>query len=679
MDKTKLIKKLCDAKDYYTAGFVSSESGDVYERFTDALVYSLDNAYLAPYEGSRLYPTKGNRFYTGGILFYDYSFSLGIDWKRLRAFPLDDDEREYIEKEIIGSLYFCSSVMKNEHNLAGLGYTHFVPDYEIFVREGVLALCHRARKSSEMHGNSFTKCAVRLAESIYALVHRIKKELEKAPEGENRNRLIRAYENFAEKGAEDIFTALACINFIFYVDGCDNIGRLDEYIEEFALEEDTEAVIRELYSSMEYTNGWNVLLSRNNKHTLVCLKAAYGLPKPNLSLAVDEYTSDEIWLQATTNNARGANPAFYNKRAYIDGYLKLGIPVEDAEKFSFGGCSESMIAGMSNSGSLDAGFNSVYYLYNTLKEHSDAESFEELLSYYYRDIEKEIDAICAEVNENSRLKGEKNPQMIRSLLVKGTLESGIEFNMGGAKYNFSNINICSLANTADSLYAIKKFVFEEKRYTLKEVFTMLESNFEGSDEYLALARSLSGFGNDNDGVDEIARAVFNKIVSEITSHKLERGEISAFLPACIMFNAVAEIGSRTPASADGRRAFTPISDSGGAMSGRDKTSPTALLSSIAKIDPSKANGTWTVNMRVSGNQLRESEGHLMLKSLLLGFFASGGVQVQITALDRETLLRALNDKELAESIIVRVGGFSARFSTLSREIQENIANRTEYA
>ena len=115
------------------------------------------------------------------------------------------------------------------------------------------------------------------------------------------------------------------------------------------------------------------------------------------------------------------------------------------------------------------------------------------------------------------------------------------------------------------------------------------------------------------------------------------------------------------------------------MSGRDKTSPTALLSSIAKIDPSKANGTWTVNMRVSGNQLRESEGHLMLKSLLLGFFASGGVQVQITALDRETLLRALNDKELAESIIVRVGGFSARFSTLSREIQENIANRTEYA
>ena len=114
------------------------------------------------------------------------------------------------------------------------------------------------------------------------------------------------------------------------------------------------------------------------------------------------------------------------------------------------------------------------------------------------------------------------------------------------------------------------------------------------------------------------------------------------------------------------------------MSGRDKVSPTALLSSISKLCPSRACGTWMVNMRFSAKMMTGESSYMMMKALLLGYFEKGGNQVQITVLDRETLVRALTDRALAETIIVRVGGFSARFSTLSRELQENFANRTEY-
>ena len=210
--------------------------------------------------------------------------------------------------------------MKHEHKMAGLGYTHFVPDYEIFVKEGIRALCKRASDSDRKYSNSFTNNAAKLAESIYSLAKRIPQELEKAPQSKERDRLISAYKCFANKGAHDIFTAVACINFIFYLDGCDNIGRLDDYIESFAIEDDIEDVIRELFASMEHSGAWNVLLSRNNEHTLLCLRAAYGQVKPNLCLAVDEETSDSVWIQATKNNARGANPAFYSKKEYIDGY-----------------------------------------------------------------------------------------------------------------------------------------------------------------------------------------------------------------------------------------------------------------------------------------------------------------------------------------------------------------------
>ena len=145
-----------------------------------------------------------------------------------------------------------------------------------------------------------------------------------------------------------------------------------------------------------------------------------------------------------------------------------------------------------------------------------------------------------------------------------------------------------------------------------------------------------------------------------------------------MFCCVSEIGAMTTATPDGRKAFTDISDSGGAMTGRDKVSPTALLNSVGRINPSKALATWVTNLRLSVKSLSGSVGENAFKSLFLTYVKNGGNQLQVSVVDKKQLIKALQDDDLAKTIVVRVGGFSARFYDLSREVKQNIINRTEY-
>ena len=305
------------------------------------------------------------------------------------------------------------------------------------------------------------------------------------------------------------------------------------------------------------------------------------------------------------------------------------------------------------------------------------DSYETLFEDYKKTIRRHISIICEQVNLNSKLRSQHTPQLIRSILCDGCIESGMDFNDGGAKYNFSVINICSLANAADSLYLIKNIAFGNKNYSFNDVKKILKEN-KAKEFYNTNLKDYVLFGNDNDEVDQIAKEIFNYTCDSIKANKLKRGENAYFLPACIMFNAVAHIGKITLASLDGRNNQDCVSDSGGAMIGKDKTSPTALVNSITKINPSKALGTWIVNMKFNIKLLENENSINAFKSLIKTYFNKGGNQIQINVINKDLLVKALNDEELASSIIVRVGGYSARFSTLSHELRLNIIQRTEY-
>ena len=673
----RIFEKLTKAGDFFTAGFFKEENANISQRFFNAIVYVLKNAPLPKYDDTYLYPINAKSLLTGfdGIMFFDYAYPFTLNEENLQKSCLDEEEKKYIV-DFASKTYRGGECIERRFALAGRGYTHFVPDYEFFINRGLDEFVSYVRSFDD--GSDFMRGEICIAERVYDYVERIISYLKTLNQTQKTINLIKAYERFLHSAATDIFGAIVRINFIFTLDGCDNLGKLDTYLKNFKIDHFTQDVLRELFISMEKTVSWNVLLSENEEITKVILKAARGQTKPNLSLAVDDKTDDEIFTEAFKSIAVSSNPAIYSKRAYVDGLIAEGVQKTDAEKFAFGGCSETMIAGQTNCGSIDAGINCVQTLNDELHINSTYDEYGNLLSAYKARVKNYVDLICNEVNENSQKRAKCIPQPIRSLICRGCIETQKDFNDGGAKYNFSIINICSFANAVDSLYVIKKLVYDERKYTLSQIADATSKNYDGYDGLLDDIKNLPCFGNDNDEVDCIAKDLFAFICDNVKSHVLNRGENGKFLPACIMFDTVSITGKITDCSPDGRKCGCAISDSGGAMTGKDVTSPTALLNSVAKINPSLALGTWIVNMRLSSGLLTGENRRNSLKGLILTYFKNGGNQLQITATDRQTLIRALDDEQLAYSIIVRVGGFSARFSTLSREIKQNIIDRSVY-
>lgn len=673
----RVFDKLMNAGDFFTAGFFKEGNASISQRFFEAIICALKNKPLPKYSDTYLYPINTKSLLTDfdGIMFFDYSYPFSLNEENLQKSCLDDDEKKHI-KDFASSMYRGGECIERRFALSGSGYTHFVPDYEFFLCRGLDEFVSYVRSFD--NGRDFMRGEICIAECMYNYVERIITYLKTLNHTQKTANLIKAYEQFLCGAATDIFGAIVRINFIFTLDGCDNLGKLDTYLKNFEIDYFTQDVLRELFISMEKTVSWNVLLSENEEITKVILKASRGQTKPNLSLAVDDKTDEEIFTEAFKSIAVSSNPAIYSKCAYIDGFMKIGVQKSDAEKFAFGGCSETMIAGQTNCGSIDAGINCVQTLNDELHINSTYDAYENLLSAYKTRVKNYVDLICEQVNENSQKRAEYLPQPIRSLICRGCIETRKDFNDGGAKYNFSVFNICSFANAVDSLYAVKTLVYDEKKYNLSQIADAISKNYDGYDDLLEDIKDLKFFGNDNDDIDKIAKDLFAFVCDCITSHTLNRGENGKFLPACIMFDTVSITGKITDCSPDGRKCGCAISDSGGAMAGRDVTSPTALLNSVAKINPSLALGTWIVNMRLSSALIKGENGRNALKGLILTYFKNGGNQIQITATDRQTLIRALDDEQLAYSIIVRVGGFSARFSTLSKEIKQNIIDRSVY-
>ena len=678
MNVNELINKLIKYKEYYTAGYFKAIDEDIYSKFSSAIISCLLNCELTDYEDSYLYPINKRVFFKteDKIMKYDYSYTFFFSEKHLNEKEFTDDEKNFIKNEM-NKIYKGGECIEQKYALAGRGYTHFVPDYDYFIDNSLEDLKEKIYKYNDFHNNSFTNSLVCIINAIEKLVYRVIEHLNTFPMTPKLSRLIESYKKFLTCKAENIYDALVRINFIFNLDNCDNIGKLDTYLSKFNIEDDTHIIIKELYKSMEFVSGWNVVLTENNEHTLLCIDASLNETKPNLSITIKENDDNDKLFEKTTNLLKtNGSIALYNYEAYKNELIKLGICEKDAEMFAFGGCSELMIAGKSNSGSIDAGINMVQVL-NDLLVNNTFSSFETLLSDYKKLIENHISIICKQVNHNSELRAKNTPQLIRSILCDGCIETGKDFNNGGAKYNFSVINICSLANAADSLYLIKKVVFENKEYSYEHIKEVLKEN-KTKQFYNENLKGYVLFGNDNDEVDQIAKEIFDFTCNVIKSNELNRGEKSFFLPACIMFDAVGHIGRMTSASLDGRSDWDCICDSGGAMTGKDKTSPTALINSVAKLKPSQALGTWIVNMRFNNKLLENDNSIRSFKSLINVYFNKGGNQIQVNAINKDLLLKALNDDELASSIIVRVGGFSARFSTLSQDLKLNIIQRTEY-
>jgi len=309
------------------------------------------------------------------------------------------------------------------------------------------------------------------------------------------------------------------------------------------------------------------------------------------------------------------------------------------------------------------------------KRGGGGEGFADVMNAYKRQVAYFMELMAASENSYDVAQAEVTPFPFLSSLVSDCIKSGLDITEGGARYDFTEVQGVGIANVADSLAAIKKFVFQEQRISLSELVAAMWENFDNRESLRQmLLNDAPKYGNNEPFVDEIAKEVVYNFYEEVQKYTNPRG--GKFIPGLLTWTLAEGFGSATGATPDGRKNGEVLSDSIGAAQGRDLEGPTALIESVTQIDYTPVVGGLSFNMKFTPTVLSTDDSLHKLQSLVRTYFKLGGMQLQINVVDKETLLEAQRFPEKYRNLIVRVSGWSARFTTLSKALQDDIISRT---
>lgn len=266
------------------------------------------------------------------------------------------------------------------------------------------------------------------------------------------------------------------------------------------------------------------------------------------------------------------------------------------------------------------------------------------------------------------------PKPLMSIMFEGTMESGKDVVHGGAMYNFGPGVVWSgLATYADSMAAIKKLVFEDKKYTLDQLNEALKADFVGYDQIRTDCLNAPKYGNDDDYADLIAADIINFTEME---HRKYKTLYSIMSHGTLSISNNTPFGQITGASANGRKAWVPLSDGISPQQGSDFKGPTAIIKSISKLSNDNMNIGMVHNFKIMSGLLDTPEGEMGIISLLRAACAFGNGEMQFNYLDNQTLIEAQKHPDEHRDLIVRVAGYSAFFTELCKDVQDEIISRT---
>jgi len=260
-------------------------------------------------------------------------------------------------------------------------------------------------------------------------------------------------------------------------------------------------------------------------------------------------------------------------------------------------------------------------------------------------------------------------------LIQGCIENGIDYNAGGAKYNTTYIQGVGLGTITDCLASINEHVYKNQDISMEDLITAIDANFTGWEilQY-ELQENSPRWGNDDEEADIMAKKVFEYFYEAVNGKPTSIGGVHRInlLPT----TSHIYFGSKTGATPDGRKAFTPLSEGISPVQGYDRKGPTAVLNSAASIDHSKTGGT-LLNQKFTPDFFSNTDSMGKLASLVRGYFAMGGHHIQFNVVDAKTLRAAQKNPEDYKSLIVRVAGYSDYFNDLGIDLQNEIIQRTE--
>ena len=464
------------------------------------------------------------------------------------------------------------------------------------------------------------------------------------------------------------------------------------------------------------------------------------LPQPSLSVRVWNKTPQDFLIKAATLTRTGIGlPAYYNDEVIIPSLVNRGLTLKDAREYNIIGCVEPQKAGKTE-GWHDAAFFNMCRPLELVFENgmdngelvgvptgdiSQMKTFDEFYDAYKKQMNYCIELLVNADNSIDMAHRDRCPLPYLSCMIEDCIKKGKSVQEGGAVYNFTGPQGFGIANMADSLYAIKVLVFDKHLLTLEEYREALRNNYgkdvsinkiehitkdivrellnkkikvneeqiskiativEHSigipqhkknkyDKLLEEIDKIPKFGNDIPEVDSFARDVAYTYTKPLEKYKNPRG--GQYQAGLYPVSANVPLGGQTGATPDGRLAHKPIADGVSPSAGKDVKGPTAAANSVSKLDHSIASNGTLFNQKFHPSALSGRAGLENFVSFIRGYFDQKGSHIQFNVVSKETLLDAQKNPEEYKTLVVRVAGYSALFTSLSRSLQDDIINRTE--
>jgi formate C-acetyltransferase len=307
------------------------------------------------------------------------------------------------------------------------------------------------------------------------------------------------------------------------------------------------------------------------------------------------------------------------------------------------------------------------------------DSFGELWNIYSKEVDRTVNALVDFKNSTYNWQAKVWPEMVTSFCMYDCIEKGkdcTDFN--AVRYNFTSVNVLGVPNVSDSLYAIKKLVFEDKKYSLSELQVAIESDWKGNEKMRQQFLNCFKFGNDEQEPDLMAIKVSENVREILESKKNNKG--FCFRPSLFQYMGHTYAGPMLGATPDGRNAAEPLAHGMNPMHGRNKKGIGATVESFTKLDFTKyQGGSFQIELTPDFFKAGTDPAKLM-ESFAIGFFRKGGVQINLNLVDLEVLKEAMNDPENPEyaDINVKVTGYSSHFVTMDKRFQKEFVERVNY-
>ena len=413
--------------------------------------------------------------------------------------------------------------------------------------------------------------------------------------------------------------------------------------------------------------------------------------QPGLSIHIAENTPDEFLVAGLKVIRQGHGyPSVFNPDTYVKEMTRAGKTLEDAREGGCSGCIEVgafgkeayLLTGYLNTPkileiTLNNGYDPIAKKQLGLKtgDPRTFTSFEQLYDAWHKQMVYFVNLKLSVNNYIERMFSLYAPATFLSLFIDDCIDKGKDYYSGGARYNTTYIQCTGLGTITDCFTTIKKHVFEDKRYTIEQILSACEKNFEGEEQMRQYIRNHTPFfGNDDEYADSIAVKVYDDLVDAIEGRPNTRGgktHLNMLSTTCHNY-----FGSVCGATPNGRFAHFAISDGTSPAHGSDSHGPTAVIKSLGKLDQTKSGGT-LLNVRFTPALFKREEDIKKCASLVRTYFKFGGHHIQFNIVDTETLRDAQKHPDQYKDLLVRVAGYSDYFNDMTEQLQNEIIARTE--